>query len=173
MFGVQTCFAIKQEVPPVGIRLHEPPVEQLVDGAAQHKPGHVISNFLRFTRTRIVRTSLATHTHCIRPSEGVLPLLYNAGCAIRHINMCNTCQKLQRKFAQVWHQIAYVGGSGEREYLECTYIHVPAKISPEAWVAPGPQGHQGPNALSAPARHNKRTAHRRVVVVVVVLLSSN
>lgn len=29
-----TCLAVKQEVPPVGIRLHETPVEQLVDGAA-------------------------------------------------------------------------------------------------------------------------------------------
>lgn len=43
-----TRLAIEQKVSPVGIRLHKAPVEQLVDGAAQHQPRHVISDLLRF-----------------------------------------------------------------------------------------------------------------------------
>ena len=51
--GTLTCFGIKEEVAPVGVCLHEAPVEQFVNRAAQHQPGHVVANFLLKAPRRI------------------------------------------------------------------------------------------------------------------------
>lgn len=42
-----TCVAVEQEVSPVGIGLHEPPLEQLLDGTSKHQPRHVIAHLLQ------------------------------------------------------------------------------------------------------------------------------
>lgn len=44
--GGLTCFWVEEEVAPVGVRLHEAPIKQFVDRAAQHQSSHVVANFL-------------------------------------------------------------------------------------------------------------------------------
>lgn len=44
--GALTCFWVKEEVAPVGVRLHEAPIKQFIDRAAQHESGHVVTNLL-------------------------------------------------------------------------------------------------------------------------------
>lgn len=56
-----TCLPIEQKVSPVGVRLHEAPVEELVDRAAQHQPRHVISDLLRFVFHQGCLSASGTH----------------------------------------------------------------------------------------------------------------